>query len=423
LATANDGAMAIDFNLDYDGTLPQYEFWQSPHKYRAFIGGIGSGKTFAGAMAILREPPSVGMLVAPTSDMTEEPYKTLKRIAGPLVMDERRGKGDRWLRLMTGHEIYFRSADNPDRLRGYNLGWFWIDEAAQLPDDATWMIMVGRLRLKPGRGWITTTPKGYNWLYRLFVQNTTPEMTVVRAPTRTNILHENTGFIESVARQYHSQFAKQELDGEFVNIGAGLIKPEMMSDATCPPMLPVVLGVDLAISERDGADYTAIVALARDPETGVIYVKEAERHRCGFHEVLQRITSAAARHNPILIAVEQTQYQAAVVQELLRTTKLPVRGIKPDRDKLTRFLPVLTRYEQRMVRHDPSGVPAWFRDELLAFPEADHDDGVDALGYAFAGITSAVVSYAYESVGARRWSGRATVPVPDSDDANRWSAY
>jgi predicted phage terminase large subunit-like protein len=102
--------------------------------------------------------------------------------------------------------------------------------------------------------------------------------------------------------------------------------------------------------------------------------------------VLQRIKAAAARHNPRVIAVEQTQYQAAVVQELTRTTTLPVRGIRPDRDKLTRYLPVLTRYEQRMIRHDPSGVPAWFRDELLAFPESEHDDGVDALAYAFSAI-------------------------------------
>ena len=45
-------------------------------------------------------------------------------------------------------------------------------------------------------------------------------------------------------------------------------------------------------------------------------------------------------------------------------------------------MPVLTRYEQRQVRHDSAGVPAWFREELLAFPEGEHDDGVDAPSYA-----------------------------------------
>ena len=72
-----------------------------------------------------------------------------------------------------------------------------------------------------------------------------------------------------------------------------------------------------------------------------------------------------------------------MVQELLRTTALPVVGVRPDRDKLTRFAPLLTRYEQYRVRHDPARVPAWFRDELLAFPEGRNDDGVDAASLAW----------------------------------------
>jgi predicted phage terminase large subunit-like protein len=175
----------------------------------------------------------------------------------------------------------------------------------------------------------------------------------------------------------------QEVLAQFVTFGAGLVKPEHIKDGIAPAGLPVVLGVDLAISEREGADFTAIVAMSRDPGTGLVYVREAERHRAGFAAVLDLIKAAAARHNPTLIAVEQVQYQAAVVQELTRTTRLPVRGVRPDRDKLTRFLPLLTRYEQGLVRHDPSGVPAWLREELLSFPEGQHDDGVDALGLAF----------------------------------------
>jgi predicted phage terminase large subunit-like protein len=162
----------------------------------------------------------------------------------------------------------------------------------------------------------------------------------------------------------------------------------------CPPGLPVVLGVDLAISEREGADFTAIVAMARDPESGLVYIKEVERLRAGFHEVLERIKAAAARHKPRMIAVEQVQFQAAVVQELARTTTLPVRGVRADRDKVTRFAPLLTRFEQRLVRLDPSGCPAAFRDELLAFPEGKNDDMVDAAAHAFSALGMAVGGYA-----------------------------
>jgi predicted phage terminase large subunit-like protein len=175
---------------------------------------------------------------------------------------------------------------------------------------------------------------------------------------------------------------------QFVTFGAGLVKPEMLIDGQAPPGLPVVIGVDLAISEKEGADWTAIVALSRDPVSGLVYILEAERHRCGFHAVLERIQAAAARHHPQLIAVEQVQYQAAVVQELTRTTRLPVRGVRPDRDKLTRFMPLLTRFEQGQVRLDPSGVPAWLREELLSFPEGRNDDGCDGLSLAFSAAAS-----------------------------------
>jgi predicted phage terminase large subunit-like protein len=227
-----------------------------------------------------------------------------------------------------------------------------------------------------------------NYFYELFKRGgdlAYPDWASFHMPTSSNP-HIDPSEVEQKRRELPDLVFRQEYLAEFVTFGGGLVKPEMLADAPCPPGLPVVLGVDLAISERAGADYTAIVALARDPDTGIVYIKEAERHRCGFHEVLQRIKAAAARHSPRVIAVEQTQYQAAVVQELTRTTTLPVRGIRPDKDKVTRFLPVLTRYEQRMIRHDPSGVPAWFRDELLSFPECEHDDAVDALSHAFSAI-------------------------------------
>jgi len=83
-----------------------------------------------------------------------------------------------------------------------------------------------------------------------------------------------------------------------------------------------------------------------------------------------------------MIGIEQVQYQAAVVQELLRRTKLPIRGIRPDRDKVTRFAPLESRYEQSQVMHC-QGLPAYFEDELLSFPVGRHDDVVDALAYAW----------------------------------------
>jgi len=309
---------AQSIQLDAEGTGPQMQFWHSPARFRMLSGGIGSGKTWAGALECLRQPAgSPGMVVTPTSDMSEEPFKTLRAIAGPAVVEVKRGKGDRFLRLSDGKEIYFRSADNPDRLRGPNLGWFWMDEAGQMKDEYPWNVMIGRLRRQPGRGWITTTPAGFNWLYDVFIRNGTgdPEIETVIAPTASNNLHDNPNFLASVKSRYSSEFARQELEGEFVDFSNSRIRREWIMRETPPPGLPVVLGVDLAISQRDGADYTAIVALSRAPD-GRIFVLDAARDRLPFHSVLEFIKARAAHWNPVAIAIEAVQYQAAIVQEL-----------------------------------------------------------------------------------------------------------
>jgi len=115
------------------------------------------------------------------------------------------------------------------------------------------------------------------------------------------------------------------------------------------------------------------------------WVLAAERTRAGFHDVVNFITAMAARHNPSIIAIEQVQYQAAVVQELLRKTTLPVTGVRPDKDKLARFLPLEARYEQGLIWHAPNLTT--YEDELLSFPEGAHDDLVDASAYAFNTLT------------------------------------
>jgi predicted phage terminase large subunit-like protein len=143
----------------------------------------------------------------------------------------------------------------------------------------------------------------------------------------------------------------------------------------------IAMGVDLALSLKQSADYTAIVVIARD-ELGKLYVLDAVRERCDFPTALQLIKDMAAKWKPAQIGIETVAFQAVVVQELLRTTTLPIRGITPDRDKVTRAQPLALRYEQGMVSH-AIGLQSWFESELLSFPQSEHDDGVDALVYAY----------------------------------------
>lgn len=151
----------------------------------------------------------------------------------------------------------------------------------------------------------------------------------------------------------------------------------------------IAMGVDLALSNKQSADYTAIVVIARD-EFGKLYVLDAVRERVDFPSALRMIRNMADKWNPKAIAIEQVAYQAVVVQELLRQTTLPIRGVTPDKDKVTRAQPLALRYEQGLVHH--AQLPSWFEDELLAFPQSQHDDAVDALVYAYQAVMKMSVS-------------------------------
>jgi len=122
--------------------------------------------------------------------------------------------------LLNGAEIFFRSADDPEKLHGINAHWAWIDEAG-LAQKGTWEIVIGRLRACGGAGpcWITTTPKGRNWLYEK-----RDMMTIFKAATTDNP-YVSQVFVQSLIDNYSGQFLAQEVYGEFAQL-EGLIYPD-----------------------------------------------------------------------------------------------------------------------------------------------------------------------------------------------------
>ncbi|MBK1710745.1 phage terminase large subunit [Marichromatium gracile] len=336
---------------------------------------------------------------APNDAYFSEVFQSIARTYAPVVR-KATSQPRPVIEFVNGGRVDFWTLETPMKCgRGRHYARVVIDEAAHARhlQEAWEKTIEFTLADLDGDAWFISTPNGLNYFHTLHQRGADPgdpAWVSHNAPSFDNP-HLPPGWMEAKREEMPALVYAQEVLAEFVTFGAGLVRPEHLREGAAPVGLPVVLGVDLAISEREGADYTVIVAMSRDPETGLIHLREAERFRAGFHAVVERIRTAAARWRPVLIAVEQVQYQAAVVQELARHSALPVRGVRPDRDKVTRFLPLLSRYEQGLVRHDPSGVPAWLREELLAFPESAHDDGVDAAALAYQALAEGITEYRY----------------------------
>jgi predicted phage terminase large subunit-like protein len=140
---------------------------------------------------------------------------------------------------------------------------------------------------------------------------------------------------------------------------------------------------DTAASEAEMADYTVVSTWAVTPERELLLVN-VERERFEDTRVGSFLTMAYndAAERPVKIAVEDASAGAKAVREL-KGAGIPVSPVTPDKDKVTRALLAVARYEQHVVYHLRAA--PWrrkFEGELLAFPNAAHDDQVDTVSMA-----------------------------------------
>ena len=141
----------------------------------------------------------------------------------------------------------------------------------------------------------------------------------------------------------------------------------------------VGIGTDLAISQATTADYTTIVPVGKFKDTGKLFVFPVQRGRWTFRDSVERFVQAGQDWNGI-VGVEEVAYQKAVSQELRRISNITFRGIKRTLDKVTRAYRLAAWMERGDVIFGPGTGP--LIDELLPFPQGQHDDLFDSLEMA-----------------------------------------
>ncbi len=147
-------------------------------------------------------------------------------------------------------------------------------------------------------------------------------------------------------------------------------------------------GVDLAISTKDTADYTACVdgyVYYDDDGTMRIYIQPNPLNaRLDFRGMLQALDVRWGDGGAHIFFVEDVAYQRAAIEELERQL-VPVEAVHPTTDKLSR-LQVAALYIKNGVVLFPEKGAEDLIDQLLGFGVEAHDDLVDALVYLILGL-------------------------------------
>jgi len=138
--------------------------------------------------------------------------------------------------------------------------------------------------------------------------------------------------------------------------------------------------IDLAVTTNESSDYTVAVIFAVT-KTKEILILEVQREKIEGAEHLNFIQNIFYKWKPAQIGVEAVQYQVSLVQSALKAG-LPVNKLSAHNNKIARALGIASYLEGGRVFFMQNA--HWlndFEEELLNFPNGQHDDMVDAFAY------------------------------------------
>lgn len=383
----------------------QFEFRRSAALYRGFVGGRGSGKSWAGAYDLIRRlrPERTYLVGSPTGVLLgDTTFPTFKKLATDFGIwgGVKLTPYPNATILLDGGEatIRFRTAEDPDKMRGPNLSGVWLDEASLMEEEA-YTISIAALREAGEQGWLsaTFTPKGpFHWTYETFARGK-PDTAIFRAHTRENPFNP-PGFAETLAKQYGPQFARQELGGEFVETEGAEWPAIWFSDNLWFRNWPQ--GMTLRVIALDPSkgknakqgDYSAFVLLARDGQ-GNLWVEADLERRTTDRIVADGLCLAkrlATETGGVLdgLGCESDQFQELLADQFVTQSKaagVPVplykltTGGVPKEVRIRRLTPYLSQGQFRF--RDTPGTRLLVQ-QLQTFPVGDYDDGPDAMEYA-----------------------------------------
>lgn len=250
------------------------------------------------------------------------------------------------------------SAENPEEIRGPNVGWFWADELASWRYRAAWDNLMFTLRLgsRP-RGVITSTPRPTALVREILADKAT---VVTGGSTRDNSANLSASFLDYIDRKYGgTRLGRQEIEGLVIDDNPRALWKKSMLDAhrvDAPPsdLRRIVVAIDPAVTSNIDSDDTGIV---------VAGVRDVNGEDHGF--VLQDMSG---KYTPptwarLAVALYQKWQADAIVAEVnnggdlvettIRAVDPSVRyiAVRASRGKAIRAEPVAALDEQGKIHH------------------------------------------------------------------------
>lgn len=256
------------------------------------LSGRRGGKTVCGAIGIAllaSKPNQVLWACAPSFPKLHDYVLPALREAIPPEWIVKWSENHQEFTLVNGTIIQCRSLDEPERGRGPGLDGLWIDEGRDCPEKA-WMTLVPALVDKRGIAWVTSSPNGYDHIYRNFwkpAQEGVPGFWAIRYKTTENPAIDKRE-IEAARASLDPEFARQEFDADFVHFTGAVYGDRIDGQVVTAgnesrfiPEWPAINSTRVSLCTIDpGVDHPFGAALAVMTEHGMVWIGEyLQRHK------------------------------------------------------------------------------------------------------------------------------------------------
>jgi hypothetical protein len=371
----------------------------SPARFRILSAGRRFGKSYlAAAEAIkfgLKNSEQTIWCVAPVFSQTKRLWRAILKLL-PYKLIKNINRSELCLELINRSIIWFKSADNPDSLRGEGINFLIMDEAAIIKREAWEAALRPALSDTQGQALFISTPKSFNWFHELFSRGQLPEekdnFESWQFPTADSPFVEASE-IEEAKRTLPQIVFRQEFLAEFLDLAGsvfrdvgGCIKGELQEPVQGKEY---VIGADLAKFQ----DFSVLVVMDVESKHAVAFERFNE---LSWEFQKSKILALAKKYNGAKIVLDASGLGSPIYDDLCQNNA-NVEAFKFTNESKARLIESLAiAIEQKQLTFP--NIPELIT-ELHSFgfetlpsgrmrytaPNGLHDDTVIALALAWKG--------------------------------------
>lgn len=339
--------------------------------------------------------------------------------------DYKWNKSEKYIEFENGTLLQFKTAQDPQSLRGAGLDILWIDECAAIVDIEAWNVIRPSLIDQPGILITTTTPNGKNWFYEHFFTGIALDDAMQFRVEYTSLDNPylSREFIDYERAHMHPAMFKQEymasfdamsgltLSGEWLHyftVGTengrqGSIAIPRARDGTIK--LHKFIGVDPSTGE--GEDDFAMACIGVTEEREMAFLLDYVVDKMPFPDQMDKIREWFLKYRPEHIGIESNVFQRIYAQQTMRMPGMPsVIPVFSRGQKNQRIVSMSPIFKTGQLRIHQTHVE--FIDQWISFDGTRKDNRDDLLDAVEIAIGCAGVLLPSMQVDERNWE-RPTV--------------